>query len=120
MDETANHSGDLFTKDAYSCGRNLKKSFEKILIMNTFYVRLSLTWALLFQGPLLKYHEGTQNSCGKTKGAFQKSKLAGWTMARPTRHFGNEIVFFFPKGFAEKPFPLCIMFSISLIWVITF
>ena len=29
-------------------------------------------------------------------------------------------LFFFPKGFAEKPFPLCIMFSISLIWVITF
>ena len=74
MDETANHSGDLFTKDAHSCGRNLKKSFEKILIMNTFYVRLSLTWVLLFQGPLLKYHEGTQNSCGKTKGAFQVSQ----------------------------------------------
>lgn len=120
MDETANHSGDVFTKDAHSCGRNLKKPFENILIMNTFYARLSLSRVLLFQGPLLEYHEGTQNSCGKTKGAFQKSKLAGWTMVRPTRHFGNEIFFFFPKGFAEKPFPLSIMFSISLIWVITF
>lgn len=74
--------------------------------MNTFYVRLSLTWALLFQGPLLKYHEGTQNSCGKTKSAFQKSKLAGWTMARPTRHFGNEIVFFFLKVLLKNHF-LC-------------
>lgn len=36
MDETAKHSRDLFTKDAHSCGRNLKKPFKKILIMNTF------------------------------------------------------------------------------------
>ena len=79
----------------HSCGRNLKKPFKKILVMNTFYVRFSLTLVLLFQGPLLEYHEETQNSCGKTKGAFQKSKLPGWTMARPTRHFGNETVFFF-------------------------
>ena len=75
-------------------GRNLKKPFKKILIMNTFYVRLSLTWVLSFQGPLLEYHEGTQNSCGKTKGAFQKSELAGRTMAKPARHFGNEIGLF--------------------------
>ena len=79
--------------------------------MNTFYVQLSLTWVLLFQGPLLEYHEGTQNSFGKTKGAFQKSELAGRTMATPTRHFGNEIGFF-PRGFAEKPSPFCMMFSI--------
>ena len=44
------------------------------------------------------------------KGAFQKSELAGQTIAG-TSHFDNEKCFF-PIAFVETPFPLCPLFGI--------
>ena len=57
---------------------------------------------------------------GKLKALSKSQNWPAGPWLDPPDILAMKLFFFFPKGFAEKPFPLCIMFSISLIWVITF
>ena len=54
-------------------------------------------------------------SVTQTKGAFQKSELAGRIIAGPG-NFDNEI----PRVFVETPFPSCTLIGIWLIWLDSF
>ena len=53
----------------------------------------------------------------QSKGAFQKSELAGQTMAGAAFWQWNR---FFPTVVAEKPSPSCIVFRIWRIWLDSF